>query len=248
MKSTIAISVVVPAYNEEKLIARCLESLKAQRFSQPFEIIVVNNNSRDKTEEIARALGTIVVRETIQGVVAARQRGLHVAKGLVVAGADCDCIYPPNWLANLFSYFNDPQVVAVGGPVEAEKNPYWGYLMYKFGFWINYQIYRLTGYVIYFGAFNFAFRRQTFLDIGGYHTYLDFGGDEWEPLFRLRKVGKVIFDPNLRIHLSLRRYRVGFVKFIVVHLLYYYSLNYILATVYPQSPLVLPPRRGDCGR
>lgn len=244
MSAQVAISVVVPTYNEEKLIAHCLTSLKKQQFIHPYEIIVINNNSSDTTESIVRTFGVKIFRETKQGVVYARQRGLDEAQGEIVAGADADCIYPETWLQQIYDDFQtDPQIIAVGGPVESEKNPFWGYLSYRVGFWFFYKIYQVTGFVTYLGAFNFAFRRKKFLDLGGYRTYLDFGGDEWDPLTRLRKAGKVIFDPNLKIHLSLRRYRVGIIKFIFVHLLYYYTLNYILAKIFKRTLIHAKPVR-----
>ncbi|MEK7165261.1 MAG: glycosyltransferase family A protein, partial [Patescibacteria group bacterium] len=109
MQRSPAISIVVPAYNEEKLIGRCLASLKNQDFSGLYEIIVVNNNSVDKTEEIARTFNVRVITESMQSVVAARDRGLRAARGDIVVGADCDCVYPPHWLKTIYAEFADPK-------------------------------------------------------------------------------------------------------------------------------------------
>ena len=62
------ISVIVPAYNEEKFLPQCLEALKNQSFNLPYEIIVVDNNSTDLTGEIARNAGVKVVLEKRKGV------------------------------------------------------------------------------------------------------------------------------------------------------------------------------------
>jgi len=56
------ISVIIPVFNEEKFLPRCLESLKNQKFKD-FEIIVVDNNSTDKTAEIAKKFNVILVSE-----------------------------------------------------------------------------------------------------------------------------------------------------------------------------------------
>ena len=243
MKGKVAISIVVPAYNEEQLIHRCLTTLTNQDFKLPYEIIVVNNNSIDKTEAIAHSFGVTVISETMQSVVAARQRGLIAAHGDIVVGADADCLYPPDWLQTIYAIFANPKVVACGGPAVAEKQPYWAFLIYKWGFALNYLLYRLTGYVFYLGGFNLAFRRELFLKLGGYRTYLDFGGDEWDVIARLRKVGKIVYEPRTSMQISTRRYRVGFLRWFFVHNLYYYFINYTITQILKRPLIHAPPVR-----
>jgi len=236
MTNQVAISVVLPAFNEEKLIGRCLESLTNQDFSLPYEIIMVNNNSTDQTETIAKSFTQVkLITEVVQGVVQARQRGLIEAQADIVVSADCDCVYPPMWLTNLYRHFADSLVVAAGGPAIAETNPWWAHLIYKWGYRLVAFIYKKLGKVIYLGGYNFAFSKNVFLKSGGYKTYLDFGGDELEPLARLKKMGKVVFDIQAYIYVSTRRYRVGFIKWFFVHNLYYYFLNYALAKVFKKQ-------------
>lgn len=241
MSNAVAISVIIPAYNEEKLIAESLTTLVNQKFTLPFEIVVINNNSTDKTLEIAKKFPVKIINEFRQGVVFARQKGLVSAVGEFVVCADCDCQYPQNWLANIYNHFNkSAQVVAVGGPAEAENIPRWAYNIYKYGFKLVNFIYNYTGFVLYLGAFNFAYRRQIFLKLGGYRTYLELGGgDEIDPLQRLRTAGKIVFDPNLKIKISLRRYRVGFWRWFVIHNLYYYFVGYLLCSIF-KRPLIKP--------
>jgi glycosyltransferase involved in cell wall biosynthesis len=71
-----AISVIIPAFNEEEFLGNCLLSLKKQDFKD-FEIIVVDNNSTDKTGEIAKKFGVILVSEKNQGVAFARNIGVQ---------------------------------------------------------------------------------------------------------------------------------------------------------------------------
>lgn len=243
MKTQPAISIVVPAYNEESLIGKCLTSLKNQEVDFPYEIIVVNNNSTDKTAEIARSFHVQVITEPMQSVVSARQRGLMAAKGDIVAGADCDCEYPSHWLRTILRHYDNPQVVAVGGPALAAKNPLWAHLIYKIGFRYVEFWYKLTKRVLYLGGFNLSFRRKEFLKLGGYNTYLDFGGDELDVLSRLKQVGTIVFDPQAYMHVSLRRYRVGFVKWLFVHCLYYYVLNYWLSSIFKRPIIRARPVR-----
>lgn len=228
MKTYPIISVVIPAYNEESLIERCLTSLKNQTFNKPFEIILVDNNCTDQTVNIAKKFNVKIVKEPHQGVVWARQKGLLEAKGEIIACADCDCEYPENWLEKIYTQLvSHPQVVGIGGPGIAEENPHWAYLIYKISFAIVNHFYHLTQHVLYLSAFNFSFKRKVFLNLGGYRTYLEQGGgDELDPLSRLQKAGKVIYDHSLTVNISTRRYREGFWKFLFVHCFYYYHMNY----------------------
>ena len=245
MKPRVAISIVIPAYNEEKLIGRCLTSLKNQQFTRPYEIIVVNNNSTDATEKIARSFGVKVIHEPQQGVVFARQRGLLFAHGAIIAGADCDSEYPPDWLEKIYNHFaSNTRVVAAGGPGLAEKHPAWAYWICELGYSLVNHYYQLTGHVLYLSAFNFAFKRKFFLTLGGYHTYLELGGgDELDPLARLQKSGRVVFNSTLCVKMNTRRYRVGFLRWLFVHCFYYYILSYWLAKLFHRTLIRNQPVR-----
>src|SRR5437867_4093008 len=92
------VSVVIPAYNEEHYIADCIRSVQKQQVSFPYEIIVVNNASVDKTEEVTQDLGAIVVNESKKGLAYARAAGLEVAKGEILVYLDADVRLTEDWL------------------------------------------------------------------------------------------------------------------------------------------------------
>lgn len=94
-------SVVIPAWNEEESIFITLSSLAEQKLPFKCELIVVNNNSTDRTQEILDDLGVKSILETRQGVGYARQTGLENAKGKYFLCADADCIYPTTWVAKM---------------------------------------------------------------------------------------------------------------------------------------------------
>ncbi len=95
------ISVVIPCYNEEKTIAKVINSVP----KEVFEIIVVDNNSTDKTSEIAKNLETKVIKETKQGYGAALKRGFKEAKGDIIVTLDGDGQYPGEKILELVEYF-----------------------------------------------------------------------------------------------------------------------------------------------
>lgn len=93
------VSVIVPAFNSERFIAAALASIEAQTFV-PSEVIVVDDGSTDGTSDIAAGFpGVTLLRQAHVGVAAARNRGLEVATGEVVAWLDADDLWPPGALA-----------------------------------------------------------------------------------------------------------------------------------------------------
>ncbi len=111
------VSVVIPAYNEEKHIADTLKHVFAQ--TRPAdEVIVVDNNSTDKTAEIAHNMGAKVIHETKQGQAHARNTGFNSAKGDILARTDADSIVPPTWLADIEKAFSETKdLVGLSGPI-----------------------------------------------------------------------------------------------------------------------------------
>lgn len=92
------VTVVIPAWNEADNIFRTLSSLAASETEQRVEIIVVNNNSTDATQQVLDVLGVRSFAEPRQGIAHARQQGLEAARGRFQLCADADTFYPPQWI------------------------------------------------------------------------------------------------------------------------------------------------------
>ena len=82
------VSVVLPAYNEEKGIAKAVKEFIATKVAD--EIIVVDNNSKDKTASLARKAGARVVKQPVQGYGAALRKGLEAAEGEIIVMCEPD--------------------------------------------------------------------------------------------------------------------------------------------------------------
>ena len=108
------ISVVVIAYNEECRLAACLWSLSELKTKFPIEILGVNNNSKDKTEEVYQALGLPYFNETRQSPGFARQCGLQHARGKYHFFIDADTFYPSCYVDKMMSKLQKPDVSCVG--------------------------------------------------------------------------------------------------------------------------------------
>jgi len=110
------VSVVIPAYNEENNIYRTLSSLANNITTQKVEIIVINNNSTDKTQAVLDNLGVRSYFQPLQGIAYARQLGLQHAKGKYHLCADADTFYPPQWIDLMTKpMIKDKNVVVVYG-------------------------------------------------------------------------------------------------------------------------------------
>ncbi len=119
-----SVSVVVAAYDAAEVIGDCLRSLAALAYPKDrLEVIVVDNDSRDDTAAMVRGFGPAVVlaSETRRGAAAARNRGIAVARGDVVAFTDADCVVDRDWLAELVTGLRDPAVGIAGGRIRARR-------------------------------------------------------------------------------------------------------------------------------
>lgn len=222
------ISIVVPAYNEEDYLGYCLESLVNQNFPKDqYEIIVVDNASTDKTAKIAKNFDVRVIKEPKKGVVFARQKGTLAARGKIVVSFDADSEATPDWLKGIHQRFIDsPNIIAVGGfyrqpSISLTSKIYLETI-------VRYSIYYSTfllGYPCLISASNFAFKKEAFLRAGGYP--LDAGrlADQFSFLQKLKKIGKIVFDPTLMITTSARRTKDRFLKSIVYDGLTYTFLD-----------------------
>ena len=196
-------SVVIPAFNEERFIAECLQSLARQDFTGGHEVIVVDNNSTDDTAEIARRYGAIVVREETPGVCAARHRGTLAARGQIVVSSDADTVFDAGWLSRIDRTFRqEPTLVAVAGPCRYPDGPWWGRAYARILFDLVYLNCRVTGRPGYITATNIAFRKDAWT---GYDLTGTQGADELGLLRQLSTRGKMAFDrqqPHLHLGAS----------------------------------------------
>jgi glycosyltransferase involved in cell wall biosynthesis len=92
------VSVVIPAWNEENNIYRTLSTLSNSHTKLKVEIVVINNNSTDGTQNVLNTLGVRNYLQTVQGTPFARQMGLEKALGKYHLCADSDTFYPPDWI------------------------------------------------------------------------------------------------------------------------------------------------------
>ena len=109
------VSILIAAYNEEVNILRCVATLARLETTIPFEIIVINNNSKDHTQDTLDRLHVKALFEPRQGYGPPHQRGMQNAAGKYVLQGDADCLYPPCWLNEMMAVLQQPGVSCVYG-------------------------------------------------------------------------------------------------------------------------------------
>jgi glycosyltransferase involved in cell wall biosynthesis len=207
------LSFVIPAYNEEACLGRCLQSILAEVGCCPHEteIIVVNNNSTDRTREIAAACPSVqVVDEEKKGIVWARQAGYQAARGDLVANIDADNVLPTGWLERVFGEFSrDDRLVVLSGPLVYYDLSWLYNLQTKFFYGVGYLTYLINHFVIRKGGMvqggNFVVRRSALEEIGGYNTEIDFYGEDTDIARRMQRAGRIKFTFRLPMYSSGRR-------------------------------------------
>jgi len=110
-------SVIIPVYNDPRVEACILSLLEQDYPKELYEIIVVDNNSNDSTQEVIQRFNVKYVREDRKGSYSARNKGLEIASGEVAAFIDADCVADPHWLSKLLEGFRDPEVGGIGGRI-----------------------------------------------------------------------------------------------------------------------------------
>ncbi|MFH0987974.1 MAG: glycosyltransferase, partial [Parcubacteria group bacterium] len=205
------LSIVIPAYNEEKYIGKCLAGVLAEkhRWQHDVEIIVVNNASTDNTESVARSFPcVIVVNESRKGITRARQAGFEASTGDMIANVDADIFLPPGWINSVFRYFQDDKLVALSGPQAVQGKSRWFNVAVFFFYGLGYAIYlagKLFGKGTMLQGGNFVVRRSALEKIGGFDTTIDFYGEDTDVARRIVEAGKVIFTFRLTAYTTDRR-------------------------------------------
>lgn len=171
------VTVVIPARNAEQLLPACMESALRER---PRAVIVVDGESTDRTTEIAREQGAVVVSDQGQGLPVARKLGAELAETTYVALVDADVVLPEGALHSLREEFEkegydalQAGLLSVGGP------RYWGRALAQHHRWSRSKN--------WFGLCATMFERSTLLRIGFDRQFTS--GEDIELRWRLLREG-----------------------------------------------------------
>ena len=216
------VSILIPAFNEEKYILIALRALLKQRYPY-MEIIIADNASTDRTALIVTrfirdsplaGISIRLVHEQRQGTNYARECARKIASGQVIVQLDADCIPPPNWIwCGVSALYANKNTVAVTGPYDyfdagalvristfvAQK------IMYPL---VNSAVQLAGRGAILIGGNSFI-DAATLEKAGGYDTAFTFYGDDAELGKRLSGYGSIAYMPALTLPSSSRRYKAN---------------------------------------
>ncbi len=218
------VSVIIPAYNEDKYISKTLDCIASQDYPN-YEVIIIDNASTDKTFAVVTAyiagdLAKIpmrLVQESRQGTQFARECGRKTATGSIIAQLDADCLPDPDWISTGVGLFKSAKVVAVTGPYAYIDCPLGTRIYTYLGQGIFYklinsviQLFHRGGIIIGGNAF---IRAAVLESAGGYNTGLTFYGDDVDTAARVSAFGKIRYSNKLQLKTSYRRFAaLGFWK------------------------------------
>lgn len=220
-ESTVNISVIVCTYNGASRLKPVVDSLLGQNYDAGgFEILIVDNDSTDKTREVCEGIIRNSPKKHIEyhfeknrGLSHARNRGIQESKGEIVAFIDDDAVADPTWLLSIHRVLSDPTIHAVGGkvlPIFDKPRPYW----LAGGIDTMLTILDLGDQMVPFQypyngpcGTNMAFRKSVFDRVGYFDPALGrcgnklLGGEETDLLMRMELNGMTfVYCPDCVVH------------------------------------------------
>jgi peptidoglycan-N-acetylglucosamine deacetylase len=176
-RDTIAVSVIVPAYNEARVIEKTIRSLLAQEYGGPLEVMVVDDGSPDKTGAVVLAAFAGEPRVTVLvkpngGKASALNHGIERATGEVVICLDADTVFEPQTVAALVAPFRDARIGAVAGNAKVGNRlnlvTRWQALEYVTSQNVDRRAFDLLNCITVVPGAVGAWRRSALLDAGGF--------------------------------------------------------------------------------
>jgi glycosyltransferase involved in cell wall biosynthesis len=163
------VSVVVPFYNSERYIGRCIEALLGQEYPEErYEIIFINNNSSDSSAEVIKRYPRVkLISERKRGSYAARNRGLEVAAGEIIAFTDSDCMPASGWLKEIESEMSGTEAGIVIGNYQTAGDSFLLSMLEDYENEKNNYIFSSGIKELYYGyTRNMAVRKKLFDELG----------------------------------------------------------------------------------
>ena len=162
------VSIVVPTFNGASRIRNCLDVLLQQ--GPNAEILVVNDGSTDSTVDAVRGYPSVrLITQANAGPAAARNRGALEAGGAIILFTDDDCVPMPDWLDAMLEPFEDAEVVGVKGVYRTHQES----LVARFvqvEYEDRYRLMSNLDSIDFIDTYSAGFRRDRFLEMGGYDT------------------------------------------------------------------------------
>ncbi|MBI5642817.1 MAG: glycosyltransferase [Deltaproteobacteria bacterium] len=207
------VSVIIPAYNCEKTVSRCLESLLQQDYPKDlYEIIAVDDGSKDGSADVIKRYRVHYLWQVNKGPATARNKGVEKAAGDIVLFTDSDCVPDRGWIREMVRPFEDKGVAAVKGAYRTEQKG----VVARFSqleFEERFEMLKKAASIDMVDTYSAGFRKEIFTKMGGFDTSFPVANNEDTELsYRMSGLGyRMVFNPQAIVsHLnhpaSVRRY------------------------------------------
>jgi glycosyltransferase AglI len=198
------ISVIVPVYNDPQGLTDTLDSIVKQDFPHSsFEVIVADNGSADGTQKVAQMFADkhadivrVVIEDTVPGSYAARNKGIEVSSGEIVAFVDADMSVPPDWLSRIGQHFANDNCDYLGARVHLYSTRHT--MAALFNIVTGFRVGEVLEESHYAPTCCLTVRRSVFEKIGTFDLRLQSGGDTefgqraWKAGFQLNYAPDII--------------------------------------------------------
>ncbi len=186
------VTVVICAYDAERTMRPCLESLRTLDYPN-YEVVIVDDGSRDRTAEIAMDFPEFrLIRQPNKGLSEARNVGMHAARGEIIAYTDSDCVVDPHWLALMVRAMVENQFDACGGPnyAPAEESRVAACVAASPG--APCHVLTAEDRAEHLAGCNMLFRKSLLLKLGGFDPQFTAAGDDVDICWRALDAGAVL--------------------------------------------------------
>ena len=193
---TPGVSVIIPAYNEEKVVVQTISSLLKQRYDGPLEIMLVDDGSSDDTaliceEAYGRHAQVTVYRKPNGGKASALNYGIQRARHEIVIGLDADTLFDDDTVAELVQPLADPKVGAVAGNAKVGNRinlvTRWQALEYVTSQNLDRRAFSLLDCITVVPGAVGAWRRSRVIEVGGFKE--DTLAEDQDLTLALRRAG-----------------------------------------------------------
>jgi glycosyltransferase involved in cell wall biosynthesis len=195
------LSVIIPVYNGEKTIGKCLSPLLVQS-RKPDEIIVVDDGSDDRTADIVKTFKKVtLLRQEHKGPAAARNLGAKKAKGNILLFTDSDCIPDKEWVSEMAKPFESKETAGAQGRYKTiQKGIIARFVQLEIE--DRYDRMKKRKYIDFIGSYAAGYRKSAFLEFSGFDEAFPLAsGEDPELSFKLAKAGhKMVFNDRAVVY------------------------------------------------
>jgi cellulose synthase/poly-beta-1,6-N-acetylglucosamine synthase-like glycosyltransferase len=196
------ISIVVPCFNAQETIEKCISALLEQDYSEGYEIVMVDDGSTDDAAKIIKKCKKIkYIFQKNAGPAKARNNGWKKAAGDIVVFTDSDCVPEKDWLKEMIKPFaTNFKIGAVGGAYNKTINSN-SLLANLIGEEIKFRYRNIGKYTDAHGSYSLAVRREVLKKVGGFdESYPVATAEDWDLCYKIIKVGyKIYFNKAAKV-------------------------------------------------